>query len=134
MALRSRAAKARYSWVNNGVTSIHTPYVILLELLVFHRLVYRNNADLGKGVPRQHVFHEAWELLFFRCSPRTPVLRSKPSAHPHVHPCITASRPDTPALICAFATSSRGHRSAFLPVREHHTRHGRRMRPQAGML
>jgi hypothetical protein len=30
-------------------------------------MVYRNNADLGKGVPRQHVFHEAWELLFFSC-------------------------------------------------------------------
>jgi hypothetical protein len=28
-------------------------------------MLYRNNADLGKGVPRQHVFHEVWELLFF---------------------------------------------------------------------
>jgi hypothetical protein len=26
---------------------------------------YRNNADLGKGVPRLHVNHESWELLFF---------------------------------------------------------------------
>jgi hypothetical protein len=44
---------------------MHTPSVILRVPAVFHRLVYRNNADLGKGVPRQHVFHEAWELLFF---------------------------------------------------------------------
>jgi hypothetical protein len=27
--------------------------------------VFQNNADLGKGVPRPHVTHEAWELLFF---------------------------------------------------------------------
>jgi hypothetical protein len=31
----------------------------------FPQDVYRNNADLGKGVPRPHVFHDAWELLFF---------------------------------------------------------------------
>ena len=37
----------------------------MLDLNVFNRLVNRNNADLGKGVPRPHVFHEAWELLFF---------------------------------------------------------------------
>jgi hypothetical protein len=36
-----------------------------------HTLVYKNNADLGKGVPRQHVFHEAWELLFFRFLAKT---------------------------------------------------------------
>jgi hypothetical protein len=29
-------------------------------------MIYRNNADLGKGVPKPHVFHEARELLFFR--------------------------------------------------------------------
>ena len=34
-------------------------------MVSFQRLVPRNNADLGKGVPRQHVLHEAWELLFF---------------------------------------------------------------------
>jgi len=28
-------------------------------------MLYRNNADLGKGVPRWHVFHGTWELLFF---------------------------------------------------------------------
>jgi len=38
----------------------------LLDFHVFHILISRNNADLGKGVPRKHVFHESWELLFFR--------------------------------------------------------------------
>jgi hypothetical protein len=38
------------------VTLIHTTYVILPHRYVSHRLVNRNNADLGKGVPRQHVF------------------------------------------------------------------------------
>ena len=33
--------------------------------LVSHMLIYRNNADLGKGVLWQHVFHGARELLFF---------------------------------------------------------------------
>ena len=48
-----------------AVTFSHNPYVLLCTFQYFHRIVYRNNADLGKGVPRQHVFHEAWELLFF---------------------------------------------------------------------
>jgi hypothetical protein len=47
------------------VTFISTGSVILRNVLYFHRMGYRNNADLGKGVPRRHVFHDAWELLFF---------------------------------------------------------------------
>ena len=46
-------------------------------------MVYRNNADLGKGVPRPHVFHEAWELLFFLCDAtgsNLPVPRQPTSA------------------------------------------------------
>jgi hypothetical protein len=43
-------------------------------------MVFRNNADLGKGVPRRHVFHEAWELLFFLFFP-VP-LSSVPSVQP----------------------------------------------------
>ena len=35
-------------------------------VLQFCTLILRNNADLGKGVPRLHVNHESWELLFFR--------------------------------------------------------------------
>jgi len=47
------------------VTFSSNPSVLLSSIQFFHTLVNRNNADLGKGVPRQHVFHEAWELLFF---------------------------------------------------------------------
>ena len=54
------------------VTLRHTPSVLLHVSQVFHRLINRNNADLGKGVPRQHVTHEAWELLFFIFSRKRP--------------------------------------------------------------
>jgi len=43
---------------------MHNPSVLFWHGAFFHIIIYRNNADLGKGVPRQHVFHEAWELLF----------------------------------------------------------------------
>jgi hypothetical protein len=54
-------------------------------------MIYRNNADLGKGVPRQHVFHEAWELLFFfffriPCESPAPALCR--SALLNIHLCI----------------------------------------------
>jgi hypothetical protein len=39
--------------------------VLLRFSMFFHTLINRNNADLGKGVPRNHVFHGSWELLFF---------------------------------------------------------------------
>ena len=42
-----------------------TSKVLLCSIANDHKLTHRNNADLGKGVPRRHVFHDAWELLFF---------------------------------------------------------------------
>jgi hypothetical protein len=86
-----------YKWM---VTYGHSPSVLLKNSLDFHRMVYRNNADLGKGVPRQHVLHDTWELLFFgvwlpfryapavtseplpasRYQPASPVLQVSPSA------------------------------------------------------
>jgi hypothetical protein len=60
---------------------------------------YRNNADLGKGVPRQHVSHDAWELLFFFVFDNefqfcVPPIQSSPASI-----CASKeSRPVTPVL------------------------------------
>ena len=70
------------------VTSGHTPSVLLCKVRDFHILIYRNNADLGKGVPRQHVFHDAWELLFF------------PSAFPFFE-IAAPDLPECPHILCA---------------------------------
>ena len=52
---------------------IHTPFVLLPDFHNTQRLNFRNNADLGKGVLRRHVFHDAWELLFFFPSHVDPI-------------------------------------------------------------
>jgi len=53
--------------------------VLLYSECDFHKLVPRNNADLGKGVPWQHVFHDARELLFFLPDRRRRIACSLPS-------------------------------------------------------
>jgi hypothetical protein len=53
----------------------------------------------GIGVPRVHVFHESWELLFFLvCNPPFALCSPSP-AQPRPHPSIRASNPAISALI-----------------------------------
>src|ERR1039458_5191777 len=110
-----------------------TPKVILPDSLVFNRLVNRNNADLGKGVPRRHVFHEAWELLFFSVL-RESSSASPRSALPHVHPCIGASKAEIPLLMRVSAPEKRGIVRRCRPSGNNIAAMEPRMRVQAWML
>jgi len=47
------------------VTLISTPYVPLCTLTRFDTLDFRNNADLGKGVPRLHANMKPGNSSFF---------------------------------------------------------------------
>ena len=58
--------RADYCYRSYYASYLETPsFRDLHSIPIFHILISRNNADLGKGVPKRHVFHGAWELLFF---------------------------------------------------------------------
>src|SRR5580658_1556577 len=65
---RQTAKSCRLSHLRRGTRSVtkrRRTFVLLYPQGNKGKLIFRNNADLGKGVPRRHVSHGACELLFF---------------------------------------------------------------------
>jgi hypothetical protein len=61
---------------------------------LFHNAVYRNNADLGKGVPRRHVSMMPGNSSFFVSTNRLALDLScpPPTSIPIARPCIEERR------------------------------------------